>query len=68
MENSKKREFAYSHWSLVEIDGKKVTVNKANEMYLAYFAEGNTEKAEAIKTAIVEAKTKVRTDYPDESV
>lgn len=66
--NIKKREFIYRVWQLIEIDGSKVTVNKANEMYLAYFAEGNAEKAASIQAKIVEFKMKVRTDYPDEPV
>jgi hypothetical protein len=63
--NKQIREFIYENWHLVEYDSKKMSVNDANKLYLAYFAEGNSTKTAEIQAKIVEVKTKIRTDYPD---
>ncbi|MDF3001369.1 MAG: hypothetical protein K0Q48_1488 [Bacillota bacterium] len=49
---------------LILWDGKAITVDQANKIYIEYGAEGNFKAAE-IRAMIVVAKTYIRELYPD---
>jgi hypothetical protein len=49
---------------LIPWEGKEITVDQANKVYLEYSAEGST-KAVEIQALIVAAKTYIRELYPD---
>jgi hypothetical protein len=50
---------------LILWEGRSITVDQANKVYLEYFAEGSA-KATEIQALIVAAKTYIRELYPDE--
>ena len=60
-----KREQAYEAQACVEYDGQTLTVDAANRLYLAYSAEGKTERAQALSTLIAVAKADIRAQWPD---
>ena len=60
-----KREQAYETRACVEYDGQTLTVDAANRLYLAYSAEGKTERAQALSTLIAVAKADIRAEWPD---
>lgn len=66
--NTENREEAYKSFKIVSMDGKLVTVDDANSMFMNYFAEGNSEKCDEIQQKIKEAKEKIREIYTDETV
>lgn len=45
---------------LCVIDGETLNIDQANQLWLYYIAEGDTDKATTIKTAIAAAKTYIR--------
>lgn len=63
--NKEKREQAYETRACVEYDGQTLTVDAANKLYLAYSAEGQTERAQALSTLIAVAKAAIRAEFPD---
>lgn len=63
--NKEKREQAYETRACVEYDGQTLTVDAANKLYLAYSAEGQTERAQELSTLIAMAKAEIRTEFPD---
>jgi len=66
LSNIELREQAYQNLAIIEWEGSMITVDKANQLWLAYTTEGNTEKASQITTLVAEAKSKIREMYPDE--
>nr|DAK57446.1 MAG TPA: hypothetical protein [Caudoviricetes sp.] len=60
-----KREQAYETRACVEYDGQTLTVDAANKLYLAYSAEGQMERAQALSTLIAVAKAGIRAEFPD---
>ena len=50
---------------LISWESKAITVDQANKVYLEYSAE-NSPKAEEIQAIIIQAKSYIRTLYPDE--
>jgi len=64
--NIELREQAYETLNTISWEGSMITVDKANQLWTAYTAEGNVEKATQLTQLIVEAKTKIREMYPDE--
>lgn len=62
--NREKREQAYETRACVEYDGEVLTVDAANKLYLAYSAEGQTERAQALSTLIAVAKADIRAEFP----
>lgn len=62
---AEKREKAYRTEKIVEWDGRLLTIDEANDMWVKYDAEGNT-KAAALTILIAEAKAEIRERYPDE--
>jgi hypothetical protein len=65
MENRKKREIAYKIHTSIEYEGKRITVDKANQLYIAYLAENNMDKAYELSNLIIIAKDQIRADFPD---
>ena len=63
--NKEKREQEYETRACVEYDGQMLTVDAANKLYLAYSAEGQTERAQELSTLIAMAKAAIRTEFPD---
>lgn len=63
--NKEKREQAYETRACVEYDGQTLTVDAANKLYLAYSAEGQMERAQALSTLIAVAKAAIRAEFPD---
>lgn len=63
--NKEKREQAYETRACVEYDGQTLTVDAANKLYLAYSAEGQMERAQALSTLIAVAKAAIRAEWPD---
>ena len=63
--NKEKREQAYETRACVEYDGQTLTVDAANKLYLAYSAEGQMERAQALSTIIAVAKADIRAEWPD---
>lgn len=63
--NKEKRERAYETRACVEYDGQTLTVDAANKLYLAYSAEGQMERAQALSTLIAVAKAGIRAEFPD---
>lgn len=60
-----KREQAYETRACVAYDGQTLTVDAANKLYLAYSAEGQMERAQALSTLIAVAKADIRAEWPD---
>lgn len=58
------REKEYISNPLINWDNKTITVNEANQIYLAYFAENNSKSIE-IQSLIISAKEYIRNLYPD---
>lgn len=58
------REQAYETEPCIEWQGEMITVDQANDLWLKYSAEGS-EIANELSELIVEAKTKIRVQYPD---
>lgn len=58
------RERAYINEKKITWEEKKITVDEATKLYLAYFTEGNQE-ADLIRPKIIEAKQSIRVQYPD---
>ena len=50
--------------NLIPWEGKLITVDQANKVYLEYSAKGST-KATEIQVLIIAAKTYIRELYPD---
>lgn len=63
--NKEKREQEYETRACVEYDGQLLTVDAANKLYLAYSAEGQTERAQELSTLIAVAKAGIRAEFPD---
>jgi hypothetical protein len=61
------RENLYKTLECIEWGDDKMTINDANALFQAYFAEGST-KADELQELITEAKTKIREDNPDKEV
>jgi hypothetical protein len=58
------RERAYQSLQIVDWNGKSITVDEANNIYLEYSAE-RSAKADEIQELIIAAKMYVRNLYPD---
>lgn len=58
------REQAYETRKIIDWEGRKLTVDEANKIWLNYSAEGN-EKANQISALIVLAKDVIRQEFPD---
>lgn len=72
MTPAQQRELAYETMKFRESDGSPMvaweggmTVDEGNKLYLAYLAEGDTEKSEALSILIKDAKEYIRSLYPD---
>lgn len=63
--NKEKREQAYETQACVEYDGRILTIDEANKLYLAYMAEGKTERAQNLSIIISVAKSSIRVRFPD---
>ena len=50
---------------IIEWDGKMITVTEASQLWQYYSAEKDTEKTELLSQLVIEAKTKIREQYPD---
>lgn len=61
------REQAYRTIKIIRYGEQLLTVDEANKMWLEYQAEGSAKAAE-ISTLISNAKSLIRTSYPDEVV
>ena len=64
--NKEKRQQQYATKKCVELEDKELTIDEANNEYLWYIAEGNTEIASEIATKIKVQKDIIREEYPDE--
>ena len=64
--NQQKREYAYQTLDIIEWENTTITVDKANQLWNAYTAEGDIETAQALTTKIAAAKTTIRNMYPNE--
>ena len=51
---------------IIEWDGKMITVTEASQLWQYYSVEKDTEKTELLSQLVIEAKTKIREQYPDE--
>lgn len=63
---SKEREKLYNTLKAIEFCGELLTITEANEKYLYYLAEGNSEKTAELQNKIKEEKDKIREEYPDQ--
>jgi len=68
LSSSELREKAYKELAIINWESSTITVDKANELWIAYTAEGNTEKSSKLSALIAEAKASIREMYPDEVV
>lgn len=62
---AEQREHEYETNPLIEWEGRNITVDQANIIFLRYFAESNP-KAGEIQELITAAKESIRQMYPDE--
>lgn len=65
MNNKKQRELSYKVHTTISYEGKFITVDTANKLYIAYIAEGDIIKASEISELIIDAKTRIREQFPD---
>jgi hypothetical protein len=63
---SQAREHLYQSLECVEIGDKLLTINDANALFQAYFAEGQRDAASEIQEKIAVEKQKIREENPDE--
>lgn len=56
------RKYIYATRRVVEWEDSKLTIDEANQKYLYYLAEGDTEKASALQTMIHEQKEIIRSE------
>ena len=59
------RQQAYETEPIIEWQGELITVDAANDLWLKYSAEGS-DVAATLSALIVDAKAKIREQYPDE--
>lgn len=60
-----RREAEYETRQCIVYDGESLTVDAANQLYLAYMAEGQTDRAQALGARIAAAKESIRAEFPD---
>lgn len=65
---SELREEAYNTQKIISWDGEMITVTEASQLWQYYSVEKNTEKTELLSQLVIEAKTKIREQYPDEDI
>ncbi|GEM_PF-1272751 len=65
LSNTELREQAYETDPVISWDSNTMTVDAANQLWAAYSAEGNTDKATQLQALIVAAKTTIRETYPN---
>ena len=58
------REQAYETEKCIEWDGTMMTIDEANDIFLKYYAEGNS-KSDELTTLIAAAKEVIRERFPD---
>ena len=63
---SELREEAYNTQKIISWDGEMITVTEASQLWQYYSVEKDTEKTELLSQLVIEAKTKIREQYPDE--
>lgn len=62
---SEQRKTEYATRRCIALENDTLTIDAANLLYAAYLAEGDTAKAAAIQTLIIEQKTAIRAEIPD---
>lgn len=62
---AQKREECYRTERIIEWDNRMLTVDEAEDLFGKYFAEGNQEIYESLRTLIAQAKASIREHYPD---
>ena len=65
---SERRKTEYATRRCIAWENDTLTIDAANLLYAAYLAEGDTGKAAAIQSLIVEQKTAIRAEIPDSAL